>query len=258
MSVIQHVNRERLVLLGWSRAILLQLAHPLVAAGVLEHSGFRGGLIAAAVRLHHTVAAMRSLTFGNEARRQAALDRIRAIHRTVHGTLPAAVGVFPAGTPYSAEDPALLLWVHATLVDSTADIYQRLVSPLTPEELDALCADSVPSFEALGGTPGLAPERWQSLQAYMARMSATHTLAVSPGAKRLGRMVLTPRAAGLPVSLGGLNELLTAGTLPPDIRDAYGLAWNAARQRRFERVVRTVKRLRRLTPAAVAWWPETR
>src|SRR5688500_9884495 len=102
VTISHRINAERIVLPGWSRAILLQLAHPLVAAGVAEHSTFRGGPLTAAVRLHHTVRAMLALTFGDEATREAALEGIRAIHRRVHGRLPVAAGRFPEGTPYSA------------------------------------------------------------------------------------------------------------------------------------------------------------
>ena len=113
----RRVNAERVLLLGWSRAVLLQLAHPLVAAGVAEHSTFRGGRLTAAKRLHQTVHAMLALTFGDDAQYAVAISKIRAIHRRVHGRLRAAVGPFPAGGPYSAEGPALLLWVQATLVE---------------------------------------------------------------------------------------------------------------------------------------------
>jgi uncharacterized protein (DUF2236 family) len=156
--IVQRVNSERLVLLGWSRAILMQLAHPLIAAGVMQHSSFRGGAIQAAVRLHHTVGAMLAISFGNDERRDAAIARIQAIHRTVHGTLNEQVGPFAPGTPYSAEDPALLLWVHATLIDSSADIYQRVVAQLDTNELDHLCVESAPLLEELGGDP--ATTRW--------------------------------------------------------------------------------------------------
>ena len=109
MLVVQRVNSERLVLLGWSRAILMQIAHPLIAAGVTQHSTFRGGVLDAAKRLHHTIAAMLSLTFGDDERRAAAVARIRGIHRSVNGALETAAGPFAAGSRYSAEDPALLL-----------------------------------------------------------------------------------------------------------------------------------------------------
>src|SRR5205085_12117466 len=121
---------ERLILLGWSRAILLQLAHPLMAAAVARHSSFRSGPAAAAKRLHHTVRAMLDLTFGDDAARTRAVTAIRAIHDRVHGTLSRAVGPFPQGTPYSAHDPDLLLWVHVTLLDSVVLAYDTFVRPL--------------------------------------------------------------------------------------------------------------------------------
>ena len=117
-DISRRINAERLLLIAWLRAMLLQFAHPLIAAGVTEHSTFRGSTAAAFTRLRQTVGAMLSLTFGTDAERQASLDVIRAIHRRVNGTLTTGCGCIPAGTRYSAEDPALLTWVHATLVES--------------------------------------------------------------------------------------------------------------------------------------------
>ena len=134
--VARRINAERLMLLGWARAILLQLAHPLVAAGVADHSSFRDGPLASARRLHHTVRSMLALTFGDDAGRDLALDGIRTIHRRVNGTLRTAVGRFPQGTRYSAEDPDLVLWVHVTLLDSIPLVYERLIAPLTDAERD--------------------------------------------------------------------------------------------------------------------------
>ena len=111
-----RVNGERLVILGWTRAILLQVGHPLIAAGVFEHSGFRTSPLAAMQRLHHTTQAMLAITFGDEHQHRAAIEGIRRIHTRVNGRLREAVGPFPAGSAFSAEDPALLLWVHASLI----------------------------------------------------------------------------------------------------------------------------------------------
>jgi len=152
MSITWRINAERIVLLGWARAILLQLAHPLVAAGVFDHSGFRGTPYAAASRLYHTVHAMLSLTFGDEAARQRTIDGIRAIHRRVNGILPEAVGPYEAGTRYSAEDPSLVLWVHATLIESVLMVYEKLVAPLTEAERDEYCQEAFPIALALAAT----------------------------------------------------------------------------------------------------------
>ena len=252
--IAERINSERVVLLGWSRAILMQIAHPLIAAGVVEHSSFKGGALQAAVRLHHTVSAMLSLTFGGDERREAAIERIRAIHTTVNGTLAASAGPFPAGTRYSAEDPALLLWVHATLLDSTADIYQRVVGPLTSDELNALCVEATPLLDALGGDPSTTPRSWEALQRYMTAVYDSGVLAVSEQARELAAAVLTPRAAGIAVPFGGLHQLMAIGLLPAGLRTQYGFEWNQARARRFDRTVRMLRAIRRVAPRAAAQW----
>ena len=257
-SIAQRVNRERVVVLGWSRAILLQVAHPLIAAGVIEHSAFRGNALEAAVRLHHTVSAMLSLIFGAADQRAAALARIRAIHKTVNGTLKRDAGPFPAHTPYTAEDPALLLWVHATLIDSSADIYQRVVATLTAGELDALCVEAAPVLHELGGDPRTTPMTWRALQDYLRQVYASGALAVSDDARTLGRAVLSPRAAGVVVPFSGVQELLTVGLLPADVRSAYGFDWSEERERRFHRAVRGVRSVRRLLPDVLAHWKVAR
>lgn len=253
-QVVQRINSERVVVLGWSRAILLQVAHPLVAAGVVQHSSFRGGALQAAVRLHHTVSAMLSLMFGSAAARAAAVARIRAIHTTVNGVLAHDVGRFPAGTRYSAEDPALLLWVHATLLDSAADIYQRVVAPLSPSDLDAMCVSSAPLLHELGGNPVETPMSWESLQEYLHSVYTSDTLAISDDARTLGNAVLSPRAAGMVVPFSRTQRVLTVGLLPPHIRAAYGFTWSASDQRRFERNIRVLRAVRRATPPLLAKW----
>jgi uncharacterized protein (DUF2236 family) len=236
----------------------MQLAHPLIAAGVIEHSSFRGSAIEAAVRLHHTVAAMLSLTFGDDQQRAAAIAGIRAIHRRVNGTLSQAIGRFPAGTRYSAEDPALLLWVHATLLDSNTEVYQRIVAPLSEDELDRVCIESAPILEELGGDPAASPRTWKQLRAYMETVYNTETLALSDDARALGIAVLSPRAAGLPLPLTGTHRLIATGLLPPPLRQAYGFEWNPTRERRFHRALGAVRTARRLAPRAIAYWPQAR
>jgi uncharacterized protein (DUF2236 family) len=257
-QVVQRINSERLVVLGWSRAILLQVAHPLIAAGVVQHSSFRGGALQAAVRLHHTVGAMLSLVFGEPAARAATVAHIRDIHTRVNGGLAQDVGRFAAGARYSAEDPALLLWVHATLLDSAADIYQRLVAPLSAGDLDALCVQSAPLLHELGGDPQLTPQSWAALETYVNGMYDSGTLAVSGDARQLGEAVLSPRAAGVPVPFSRLQSRLTLGLLPAHVRQLYGFAWTAADQRRFERQMRALRAMRRVTPRVIAHWRAAR
>ena len=137
-------------MLGWGSAILMQLAHPLVAAGVAAHSRFDDGPLAYIERVRRTIGAMLSLTFGNEAQIRRAADGINAIHRRVHGRLNRQVGPYPAGTPYDATDPELLKWVHSTLIDSQLRTYTLFVGPLTADERDSYCAEAARLGPRLG------------------------------------------------------------------------------------------------------------
>src|SRR5688572_9115565 len=177
-AIARRLNGERLVVLGWTRAILLQFAHPLIAAGVYDHSDFRRSPLAAAQRLRHTIRAMLAISFGSEAERTRAITIIQGIHRRVHGQLRNGVGPFPAGTSYSAEDPALVLWVHLTLIESIVLVYERLVGPLTEEERDDYCVASAPVAIALAAPADAVPYTWRALQDSLARLYASGVIAV--------------------------------------------------------------------------------
>ena len=252
--VARRLNGERLALLGWSRAILLQMSHPLIAAGVAQHSTFRGGAREAARRMHGTVGAMLALTFGEEPERSATLARIRGIHRTVTGTLPSSAGPFAAGTRYSAEDPELLLWVHATMLESIAMVYGLVVAPLPTEPLDRFCSESAPTLLALGGDPATVPRSWNALIEYMDDVRRSGALHVTPEGREIAEAVLSPRVAGLAVPGSAVTRLLTIGMLPPATREAYGFEWNSRRQKRLTLTIQALRAVRRLTPDILARW----
>jgi uncharacterized protein (DUF2236 family) len=257
-SIAWRINAERLVLGGWSRAILLQLAHPLVAAGVAEHGTFRDGLLAPVTRLHHTVRAMLSLVFGDNAARERTLATIRAIHRRVHGRLRQATGKFAAGTPYSAEDPALVLWVHATLLESILFVYERLVSPLSAAERDAYCEETAAIALALGARDADIPRTWEALGGYMLATLNSGTIAVGVEAHQLAEAVLAPPIGRVAWPATRVNRLVTIGLLPAAVREQYGFTWSAGDERRLARVLRVVQHVRRSVPARLALWPEAR
>src|SRR5262249_19351020 len=186
------IHRETVLLLGWGRAILMQFAHPLVAAGVAEHSGFRAEAFGGWRRLHRTLGAMLALTFGDRERAQRAADAINAIHERVHGRLPPGVGAFAAGTPYFAGDPALLAWVHATLVDSFLLVHDRYVRPLSAAERDAYCAESADVETVLRIGTGVLPRSASALEAYVAARLASGEIHVGDAARALARGRLHP------------------------------------------------------------------
>ena len=257
-SISWRINAERLVLLGWGRAILLQLAHPLVAAGVFDHSGFRGTPYAAASRLFHTVHAMLALTFGDDAARERTLEAIRVIHRRVNGNLPESIGNYPSGTRYSAEDPSLVLWVHATLLESVILVYERLIGPLTAAERDKYCAEAFPIAVALAARENEVPRTWKDLRAYLDRMYASGSIVVGTQGHELAQAVLSPSGAWMVAPATWINRLVTIGMLPPQVRAQYAMSWTPRHERRLGLIVSTVRLTRRLLPDAIALWPASR
>ena len=257
IAISARVNAERLMLLSWGRAILLQLAHPLVAAGVADHSSFRQGTLTAVVRLHQTLHAMLSLTFGSEADRDAAFANINGIHKRVNGTLREGAGVFPAGTPYSAEDPALLTWVYGTLLDSALLVYDMLIEPLSDRERDRYCVEAVPVIRGLGVSDG-EPRSWAQLGEYMSRMYGSGEIAVSGQARELASALLRPSRAWAAAPALRLNRLFTVGLLPPRIREQYAFTWTARDQQALERWTRVLRRTRPWVPQQLALWRAAR
>ena len=257
-AIARQLNGERLVVLGWTRAILLQFAHPLIAAGVYDHSGFRSSPLAAARRLRHTIRAMLAISFGSEAERNRAISVIQGIHRRVNGQLRDAVGLFPAGTPYSAEDPALVLWVHLTLIESIVLVYERLVGPLTAEQRDDYCIASAPVAVALGAPVNAVPDSWRALQDSLERLYASGVIAVGGDARLLAHAVIHPSGTGVARPVNVLNEVLTAGLLPEHIRQGYGLRWTARRARTFDGIIATLRMFRRGMPDRLARWKAAR
>jgi uncharacterized protein (DUF2236 family) len=258
VSVGVRVTAERLLLLGWSRAILMQFAHPLVAAGVYEHSGFRKSPAAALSRLHHTVGAMLSLAFGDEHEATTTLDGIRFIHTRVNGVLPMRVGAYAAGTPYSAEDPSLVLWVHATLVDSMVIAYERFVAPLTADERDAYCDEAAWVAVALGAVPEQVPRTWMAVRAYLNSMLSGSDIVVGPQARELAVALLWPSVAVALPGSGPINRLLTSVLMPPRLRYEFGLVWSPARRAAAERISNLIRATRRVAPEVIAHWAAAR
>ena len=257
-KVARRVNGEAVVLLGWGRAILLQLAHPLVAAGVAEHSGFGGGPLNYVRRTRRTVGAMLALTFGSPEDIRDRANRINAIHRRVHGVLREPTHHFDVGTPYSATDPELLRWVHATIVESQLRAYELFVGPLTDDERDQYCAEAAEVAPLLSIPHDFLPTDEAALDRYLDAMYRSPVIEVTASARRLGRALLFPPGGRMTGPVMALGRLATVGLLPADIRAAYGFPWDDRRQRRFRRLATATRRVRRVLPPALREWPAAR
>ena len=211
----RRVHANAALLAGGGRALLMQLAHPLVARGVAEHSDFARDPIA---RLLRTLRLTLALVYGDEAGVSRALDAINGVHQRV------------AGPGYAASDPALLLWVHATLIDTSLRMHALLVRPLSDAEAAAYYEDMQRVGEALGVPRDAFPPGVPSFNAYVSSMN--QTLQVTDTARSLAGEIFRPRGAMTPALLA--TKALTAGLLPEPLRVQYGLSWGKRRQTALE------------------------
>src|SRR5262245_60219897 len=239
-SITRRINRENVLLLGGGRALLMQLAHPSVAAGVDDHSDFRTHPVR---RLRRTVRMTMAIVFGD---RQTAEKAAQAVNR-VHGRV--------RGDHYHALDPDLLLWVHATLVDSALVTYANFVQPLSEDERDDFYQESKDLGELLLIPRAHFPKRIEDFDAYVDGMIDSGTVAVTDRARGLGRLVLRPRLRLLPGPAMIPFEIVTAGLLPQSLREQYGLAWGRLEQRAFHVATATVPRVVKITPPLLRVWP---
>src|SRR3954466_1475189 len=136
--MVRRVHREFAVRVAGPRTLLLQATHPVAFAGFFPPPGARDEPCG---RLARTAKGMDAITFGPRAEADRLTRRVRAMHGRVRGELPEPVGQFPAGTPYAADDPALLLWILACIVDSAIVVYERYVGALSRDERDAYWQD---------------------------------------------------------------------------------------------------------------------
>lgn len=252
-SITWRVNREVIVVAGWGRAILLLLAHPAIGAGVHDHSAFRLSLPARFRRLRSTVGAMQALTFGDTEQLVDAAGAINLIHDRVQGQ------VRDGGRgEYSAHDPELQRWVHATLVDSILLIYERLIGPLSAHDRDQYCSEAAIMEPLLGMPGGWLPRDAAQLDTYMRGMFSGGGLVVTSTSRTLARAVLYPRQRLIVWPLFRALQLLTIGSLPHHIRESYGFAWRTRDARALARWTAFLRAALRVLPPAAREWPMAR
>ncbi len=226
-SLIRRVHREQVVALAGPRALLMMAAHPVAFEGFFMSTGDLDDPYA---RLRRTAETLDVITWGPKARAEAVCARVRTRHRQVRGTLPADAGRFPAGTPYAADDPALLLWVLGSLVDSSLLVYEKYVRGLDDTEREAYWRD----YRTVGRLFGLAaadlPRTYIDFAAYMSRTLRSGDLHVTGSARELAKeIVLDPPVPPAARPLVELANQITVGLLPADLRAQYGLRWDPLR-----------------------------
>lgn len=226
-SMLRRVISERLVGLSGPQVLLMQAAHPVAWAGFFAHTG---ALDEPYERLNRTALIMNTVAFGSREHAERATRRVRSMHKRVGGELTEPAGRYPAGTPYSATDPELLLWILGTLAWTAARTYREWVGPLDRRELEELWQD----YRLVGVLFGLAyedsPPTWPDFLEYWSSMVDTDALVVVPEARELALdIVMDPP---VPLALKPVVELVnqvTIGSLPRTIRDQYGFRWDPVR-----------------------------
>lgn len=246
-----RLNREATLLLGAGpRALLMQIAHPLVAEGVAQHSNFREDPWR---RLRATLRSYLTIVYGTTTQARAEIGRLNRFHRDVSGPVrdPAAARSF--GPAYRARDPELSLWVHATLIDATLVAHDRWIGNLTHAQRAGFYDETRPIGRAFGVPDTLLPADIEAFEAYLERMIAPDgPVQVGSIARDLAGVILRPPLgpvhpilAGIPAGVYAWTMWPAVDLLPEPIRIGYGLPWG-----RRERLVSAW-----LTAGYRAWRP---
>ncbi len=254
-SVAWKVNREWVVLLGGARAVLMQVAHPLVALGVSDHSDYMTDPFGRAER---TFLRGEELTFGSTRLAHQAARTINNQHKQVRGYLPTDAGDFARGTMYDARDPELLLWVHATLVDTLLLSYKAFVGPLTREEEEQYYQEFKAVARLLGLLPEQMPRGIDDLQRYVHEMVHSNRLAPTVQGRELAWQTLFPPVSGSLRPLLHLQLNVTNALLPQPVREIFNLEWSKHQQRAFELSARSMRLVVPRMPAQLRELPITR
>lgn len=222
-SVIRRVGNAPVVpFLGGGAAVLLQVAHPLVAAGVVEHSDFRSDLWR---RLARTLRALYLIVYGTKEEAEEAGATVRAVHAHIRGATREPLGRFPAGTAYSAARPDLMLWVHATLVQASLDAYRRFVERLSPEEEERYYQEMALVARIFGTPASVIPGSMADFREYFRIELESGNICVTPPAREVASVILRAPVPAPFRLLAPAHRLSTAGLLPPKLREDYGLRW---------------------------------
>ncbi|MGY4226388.1 uncharacterized protein (DUF2236 family) [Bradyrhizobium sp. USDA 4503] len=239
-SMIWRIDREAITFLGAGRALLLQLAHPWIAAAVADHSRTFSDPIG---RCHRTFDVVFTMVFGSLDAALTTARRLHHRHTMIVGRLPEAIGPFESGSSYRANEVAALRWVHATLVDTALTVHDLILPPFPVEERERYWAESRLFGALFGLTSSDLPADWDSFAAYTAAMMQSDTLSVSTAAREVARQIF---AGGRPwLRPPRWYQTLTAELLADRLRTGFGFAFD---ERDRKAAARAVARIRRIYP----------
>lgn len=253
-SMMWRVNREMFTLFGGARALLMQAAHPLVSAGARQ-TGFYAR--DPWKRLLRTVQLQLIMAFGTEDEAMQTADRINKLHEQINGIDPVT------GEYYDGLDHDLLLWVHATLEQSSIMFYEKTVGELTEAEKDQYHRENLRAAEIVLLPRDHVPATYRELDAYVNETAASNDMLLTEVALEVADLM---RGGPVPYPIKPVwlfINFAAKGTLPPPLQELYGFEWDRKRQLWLDGNLALMKRARPLLPQRMrtvmpAIWAERR
>ena len=246
-SILRRVHSERAVGLFYGqRALMIGALNPLAFVGTTEHTNAK---LKPFQRLSHTAEVFETIFFGTRAEADRALAFVRRLHERVRGEMTEDAGRVPAGTPYSAFDPELMLWTLAVIADSGPFFYELFVDPLAEDEHDRLWHEYVRFGELFGMPREVAPQTYREFRDWFDGMLASDEMYLTPNAHQIG--YATAFEIPMPsyrAPAKAVHDLIMLGSVPASVRELYGISYSRRQQRAFRAVVRALRGARPFTP----------
>ncbi|MBR1178653.1 DUF2236 domain-containing protein [Bradyrhizobium sp. KB893862 SZCCT0404] len=233
-----RIDREAVIFLGAGRALLLQLAHPWVAAAIAEHSKTFADPIG---RFHRTFDIVFAMVFGSLDRALLSSRQLHRRHGMIVGTMPETVGPFAAGSRYFANDIPSLRWVHATLVETALMAHDLVLRPLGAEERERYWTESRTFGALFGLTADDLPADWAGFADYTSAMAQSETLTVSPAAREIAAQIFGGARPWLRPPRW--YRALTASLLPDRLRAGFGFELDARDRKAADNALRWIRRV---------------
>jgi len=237
-SVTWQIDREAVIFLGAGRALLLQLAHPWVAAAIAEHSRTLADPIG---RFHRTFDIVFAMVFGSLDRALLSSRQLHRRHSMIVGEMSETVGPFAAGSRYCANDIPSLRWVHATLVETALMAHDLVLPQLSAAERERYWVEGRMFGALFGLRADDLPADWSGFAAYTAAMAQSETLTVSPAAREIATQIFNGARPWLRPPRW--YRALTASLLPERLRAGFGFELDERDIRAADNAMKWIRRV---------------
>jgi uncharacterized protein (DUF2236 family) len=200
-------------------------------------------------RLARTAKIQETVLLGTRAEADQALAAVAKLHQRISGTLPEAAGSHPAGTPYSAFEPRLMLWTLAVIADSGQVMYETMVRALSEAEREDLWQDYLRLGELFGLPRSEAPASYREFRTWWKeRLASPHLQATEHALASAPLFAFDqPVPAAARANLLAQNQIIK-GTLPQRVREIFGIRWSAAHEAIYLSIASAHRRARHLLP----------